>query len=90
MSDRYQNTARTWAPHPTRGWVRVTHRLPNRWDQQSYTEHLSTETDTMVLLAAQTYGDPNLYWGIAEMNPEVGCPDDLRQGEVLQIPAGPR
>lgn len=90
MSDRYSSTARTWAPHPTRGWVRVTHRAPNLWNRQAYTEHLSRDFDSFVSLASANYGDPNLYWGIAEMNPEVACPDDLGPGEVLQIPAGPR
>jgi nucleoid-associated protein YgaU len=90
MTSRYSNTPRTWAPHPTRGWVQVTHRAPNIWNNQVYTDYLSTDFDTFVNLSVRNYGDPNLYWGIAEMNPEVLCPDDLRAGVILQLPAGPR
>lgn len=90
MASRYESTPRTWVPHAVHGWVQVTFRRPNRWDRQRFTETLSTENDTFVNLATRRYGDPNLYWGIAEMNPEVACPDDLGAGVVLQIPDGPR
>lgn len=87
---RYDNTDRTWVPHKTRGWVQVTHRWPQVWDNQLYSEQVSTDFDTFPQLAIDNFNDPNLYYGIAEMNPEVLCPDDLSPGVVLQIPAGPR
>lgn len=90
MSSRYDRTPRTWVPNASGNWVQVTFRSPNFWVNQSYDEQLSTDFDSFVNLATRNYGDPNLYWGIAEMNPEVLCPDDLGPGEVLQIPAGPR
>jgi hypothetical protein len=90
MSARYDRVPRTWAPHPSGKWVQVAFRSPNFWVRQAYDERLSTDHDDFVNLASDNYGDPNLYWGIAEMNPEVLCPDDLGPGVVLQIPAGPR
>ena len=85
---RYDKTARTWAPHGDKGWVQVTFRAPKRWKNRRYTEQMSTEFDTMPQLAITHYRNPNLYWGIAEMNPEVLCPDDLRPGVTIQLPVG--
>ena len=87
---RYDRTPRTWAPKSDKGWVQVTFRSPNYWKNQAYTERFATDYDTFVNLATTNYGDPSLYWGIAEMNPSVLCPDDLAAGVVLQLPAGPR
>ena len=87
---RYDNTPRRWVPHSTQGWVQVTFRNPKVWRNQAYTDYQSSEPDDMILLAHQNYGDVERYWGIAEMNPDVLCPDDLVPGTILQIPAGPR
>ncbi len=89
MSSRYASTPRTWVPKDG-AWVQVTFRRPNIWTNQAYTEYQANSSDDMVLLAHQNYGDPGRYWGIAEMNPGVLCPDDLEAGTVLQLPAGPR
>ena len=87
---RYANTPRTWVPHPDKGWLRVTFRGPNYWQNQAYSNYQVSSADDMLSLAYRNYGDATMYWGIAEMNPGVLCPDDLKAGEVLQLPAGPR
>lgn len=37
-------------------------------------------------IAARELGDPELWWVIANANPEVFYPDDLPVGTVLRIP----
>jgi hypothetical protein len=87
---RYTNTSRNWVPHPTKGWVQVTFRSPNVWRSQAYTEHWASSADDMLSLAFDNYGDPSRYWGIAEMNPSIACPDDLEPGTILRMPTRPR
>lgn len=85
---RYAKTPRTWVPHPTQGWVQVTFRNPIIWNNQAYSEYQTNSSEDMLLIAYDNYGDTALYWGIAEMNPTVLCPDDLEAGSVIRIPAG--
>ena len=51
-----------------------------------YSIYTVREGDTLDLIAARLYGDPALYWRIADMNPHVGFPDAIHFGDVLRLP----
>lgn len=51
-----------------------------------YTVHRIVYGDRLDLLAARAYGDPELWWRIADANPSLAFPDDLPLGELLKIP----
>jgi nucleoid-associated protein YgaU len=42
--------------------------------------------DTLEGLATQIYGDPSLWWRIADLNPQIRFPLDLKPGMVIRIP----
>ncbi len=52
----------------------------------TYTVHQVTATDSLWALAAAAYGDPELWWRIAEANLELEFPDELPVGMLLRIP----
>lgn len=45
------------------------------------------EGDRLDLLAADYYGDSELWWVIARANPEILYPEDLPVGTVIRIPS---
>lgn len=51
-----------------------------------FTLYTVVEGDRLDMLAAQVYGDPELWWIIARANPEVFYPEDLDYGVILRIP----
>jgi hypothetical protein len=55
-------------------------------DGLSYTTHVSGENDRYDLIAWQLWGDPELWWVIADVNPEYLYPDGIPSGTVLRIP----
>jgi nucleoid-associated protein YgaU len=52
----------------------------------TYTVYTVRDGDTLDLLATSMYGDPTLYWRIADMNPHIAFPDLLQVGDVLRLP----
>lgn len=42
--------------------------------------------DRMDMLANKFFGDPTLWWVIADSNPEVFYPADLAIGSIIRIP----
>lgn len=42
--------------------------------------------DRFDIIANAAYGDPELWWHIADANPEVFYPDDLPIGVILKVP----
>lgn len=42
--------------------------------------------DTLENIAARYLGDPNRYWEIADINPQIKFPLDLTVGMVLRLP----
>lgn len=42
--------------------------------------------DTFDMIAAKTLGDPQRYWEIADINPQVPFPDGIPEGTVLRVP----
>jgi len=53
-----------------------------------YTVVVSTGGQTFEGLAAMHLSDPQLYWRIAELNPQVPYPDEIPAGTRLRIPQG--
>lgn len=52
----------------------------------SYDPHLVVEGDRLDMLAERAYGDPELWWVLAEANPELDAPEPLTPGTTLRIP----
>lgn len=53
----------------------------------NYISHLLTDNDRLDNLSAQYYGDPTLWWQIANANPELD-PDwtNIEPGTVIRVP----
>jgi hypothetical protein len=87
MISRYANSPRSWAPHHDGHFVEVVMRRPVFWFNQPYATKQVVSGETMPILAFERYGgDATAYWRIADMNPQVACPDDLEPGEVVHLP----
>lgn len=52
-----------------------------------YAERVVLEGERYDQMAADAYGDPELWWLIARANPEVFYPDDIPYGTVVRIPS---
>lgn len=85
---RYAKGIVAWVDHPTRGRVQVVHLQPLQWTNYPYSQHQVTTADTVESLAHGVYGSAQQYWFIAELNPTIECPDDLRAGDIINIPSG--
>lgn len=53
---------------------------------ETYSIYTVKQGDTLDLLATRIYGDPTLYWRIADMNPHISFPDLIQVGDVLRLP----
>jgi nucleoid-associated protein YgaU len=52
---------------------------------ESFTPYTVRDGDTLDLMAATLYGNPELYWRIADLNPHIPFPSDLGVGDVIRI-----
>jgi len=52
----------------------------------TYTEYTWKTGDRLDLLSTDTYGTPDLWWVIAEHNPEIDDFQNIPNGKVLRIP----
>lgn len=52
----------------------------------NYRTYVVLEGDRLDLLAYRLYGDPQLWWVIANANPEYLFPDDLTPGSTIRLP----
>ncbi|MDX3260701.1 tail protein X [Streptomyces sp. MI02-2A] len=53
----------------------------------AFTYHQLTSADRIDLLAQQFYGDPELWWHIADANPEILDWTVLTPGQTIRIPS---
>jgi hypothetical protein len=53
----------------------------------NFTYHQLTSADRIDLLATQYYGDPRMWWHIADANPEVMSWETLAPGQIVRIPS---
>lgn len=51
-----------------------------------YVSHLVIQGDRIDALSSQFYGDPTLWWKIAQANPEIMYWDNLVVGTILRVP----
>jgi hypothetical protein len=49
-------------------------------------EILAREGDSLQLLATTLLGDPGRWWELADANPQVRYPFDLKMGDILVVP----
>jgi hypothetical protein len=84
--DRYVNQREADMPHSNGTQVRVVLRKPYFPGGQKYMTYTVTAADHMWTLADRFFKNTFDWWMIADMNPHVVCPDDLRYGMRLMIP----
>lgn len=51
-----------------------------------YTTYQVTGADTIDLIANSFYGDPTLWWYVANANPEIMTWDSLTAGQLIRVP----
>jgi nucleoid-associated protein YgaU len=63
--------------------------VPGRQQEWSFTftYHQVVSSDRIDLLAEHYYGDPLLWWHIADANPEILTWDVLVPGQTIRIPS---
>ena len=59
---------------------------PSVYNGMPYRSHVVREGDRYDVLASQLWGDPELWWRIADVNPELLYPGDLPVGTVIRLP----
>jgi len=52
----------------------------------TYATYVINEDDRYDLIAHRLYGDPQLWWLIADLNPEYLYPDRIPGGTVIRVP----
>lgn len=60
--------------------------IPREKQPEKYSIYTVRSNDTIDSLAISVYGDPSLYWRIADINPHIQYPDSLQVGDVIRIP----
>ncbi len=78
-SSRYTRTTNSKGRAVTQRKPRVSSR---------YAVVVTREGQTFEELASMHLSDPQLYWRIAELNPQVPYPDEIPAGTRLRIPQG--
>lgn len=53
----------------------------------AYQNYIAREGDRFDLIAHSLWGDAELWWRIADINPEVFHPHAIEPGTILRIPA---
>lgn len=64
----------------------VYHSDPPEVQVFGYSLHVAEHGERLDALASRVLGDAELWWVIANANPEVFYPDDIPIGTVLRIP----
>jgi hypothetical protein len=53
----------------------------------AYRSYVVQEGDRYDLLAQRLFGDPELWWAIADLNPEFLFPAGIPAGTIIRLPA---
>lgn len=53
----------------------------------TYRYQTAVQGDRFEVLAAREYGNPLLWWVLAQANPEIFYPDEIPTGTVIRIPS---
>ena len=87
VGSRYENDPVDRVIVPTGEFVpAVYHSRPPEVQFFGYSLHVCGYGERLEQLAAEHLSDPELFWVIANANPEVFYPDDIPVGTVLRIP----
>lgn len=86
MASRYANQRQALFPHNNGSHVTVVLRKPQYPTRTPFISYTVTSADRMWTIADRRYHDSSVWWRIADLNPSVPCPDDLRFGMKLAIP----
>jgi len=66
----------------------TTYYTPSPYAQvRSFRYHIVQEGERIELIAYNTLGDAELWWMVAELNPEILNPSRLVPGTILRVPA---
>jgi len=84
--DRYANEKTVDVPHRNGSNVRIVVRKPRNYPRQRFVTYTATAADAFWTLAHQHIRNSQDWWFIADLNPHVLCPDDLRWNTKLLIP----
>lgn len=84
---RYQSAAIEWATD-AEGVARPTiySMISGGVSVARYTTYVTQPGDRYDLLAYQIFGDPQLWWMIANLNPEYLYPDEIPDGTAIRLP----
>jgi nucleoid-associated protein YgaU len=52
----------------------------------AFETHVARDGDSFESLAQKVFGDPQQYWRIADINPQVKFPNELPVGTLIRIP----
>lgn len=87
VGSRYEADEIDRVETPSGEWVAtIIHTRTPEVQVFGYSLHVVQYGDRLDTLAAQHFGDPELFWVIANANPEVFYPDQIPVGTVLRIP----
>lgn len=86
--DRYANEKTVEVPHRSGSNVRIVIRRPRANPRQRFFTYNVSAADLMWTLANRFFSESKDWWFIADFNPHVVCPDDLRWDTKLIIPSG--
>jgi nucleoid-associated protein YgaU len=59
---------------------------PVTFEQVAYSLYMVVAGDRLDTLAYNIYGDANLWWHIADANPQINYPGPLAPGQMIRIP----
>jgi len=65
----------------------VLHYSPSDVTNQTLKTVVCSVGDRFDTVAFDVYGDPTLWWRIAELNPHVDTFTELKPGQVIKVPA---
>lgn len=86
MDSRYDDWPKHWAPHPSGRQVECVMRRFVWWNAQPYVTKRAVVDETFPLIAEAEYGAAELWWLVADLNPHVTMPDDLKPGDTVHLP----
>lgn len=84
LGSRYQSS-RVVTVSTDRGW-RPTVLRDQPAPSQAFREMVTTSQTSLQELADRVYGDPELWWHIADANPSILYPDRIPPGTILRVP----
>lgn len=56
-------------------------------DVSTYTTYFVKEGDTLESIASRYLGNQRRFWEIADLNPQIQFPLDIKVGDVIRLPA---